>query len=101
MFFRGAHWISPCQSAYATNPNLTQKYSGQTVDMKYQYPTVLRQIQDQVEEMLGVKFNHVMLNLYEDGTVYIGNHRDNIDNKQVQSLASLRACSDDNVYFFL
>jgi hypothetical protein len=49
--------------------------------MKYQYPTVLRQIQDQVEEMLGVKFNHVMLNLYEDGTVYIGNHRDNIENK--------------------
>ncbi|KIM37334.1 hypothetical protein M413DRAFT_448620 [Hebeloma cylindrosporum] len=74
-------------AAYATDPNLTLKYSGQTVDMRYQYPTVLRQIQDEVEEMLGVKFNHVMLNLYEDGTVYIGNHRDNLENKVIASLS--------------
>jgi len=49
--------------------------------MKYEYPPVLRDIQDQVEKRLGVTFNHVMMNLYEDGTVYIGNHRDNIENK--------------------
>jgi len=49
--------------------------------MKYDYPPVLRVIQDQVEEKLGVTFNHVMLNLYEDGKVYIGNHRDNLENK--------------------
>ncbi|KAF8955699.1 hypothetical protein BDZ97DRAFT_1856324 [Flammula alnicola] len=55
--------------------------------MKYKYPAVLREIQDQVEERLAVKFNHVMLNLYEDGKVYIGNHRDNIENKVIASVS--------------
>ena len=49
--------------------------------MRYQYPPLLRKIQDDVEERLGVTFNHVMLNLYEDGNVYIGNHRDNLENR--------------------
>lgn len=71
-------WFRP---AYSTDPNLTLKYSGQIVDMKYEYPALLRDIQEQVEKRLGVNFNHVMLNLYEDGSVYIGNHRDNIENK--------------------
>lgn len=35
--------------------------------MQYDYPPALRAVQDKVEEKLGVKFNHVMLNLYEDG----------------------------------
>ncbi|KAF9526333.1 hypothetical protein CPB83DRAFT_857932 [Crepidotus variabilis] len=74
-------------AAYSTDPKLTLKYSGQTVDMKYEYPLLLRTIQDEVEEYLGVKFNHVMLNLYEDGTVYIGNHRDNPENKVIASLS--------------
>ncbi|PPR00128.1 hypothetical protein CVT26_008908 [Gymnopilus dilepis] len=73
--------------AYSTDPNLVVKYSGQVVDMKYEYPPLLRAVQDQVEERLGVKFNHVMLNLYEDGTVYIGNHRDNLENKVIASLS--------------
>lgn len=51
--------------------------------MKYEYPPLLSSIQDEVEKRLGVKFNHVMLNLYEDGSVYIGNHRDSPENKCV------------------
>ncbi|KAJ3511755.1 hypothetical protein NLJ89_g3907 [Agrocybe chaxingu] len=74
-------------AAYASDPNLTLKYSGQVVDMNYEYPPVLREIQDQVEDKLGVKFNHVMLNLYEDGTVYIGNHRDSPENKVIASVS--------------
>uniref|UniRef100_A0A8H7XMU3 Fe2OG dioxygenase domain-containing protein n=1 Tax=Psilocybe cubensis TaxID=181762 RepID=A0A8H7XMU3_PSICU len=74
-------------AAYSTDPNLTLKYSGQIVNMKYEYPKVLREIQDKVEERLGVKFNHVMLNLYEDGKVYIGNHRDNLENKVIASVS--------------
>ncbi|CAA7265714.1 unnamed protein product [Cyclocybe aegerita] len=74
-------------AAYATDPNLTLKYSGQVVDMNYEYPQVLREIQDQVEDKLGVKFNHVMLNLYEDGTIYIGNHRDTPENKVIASVS--------------
>ncbi|KAF8071471.1 2OG-Fe(II) oxygenase [Lyophyllum atratum] len=74
-------------AAYATEPKLTLKYSGQVVDMKYEYPSLLRRIQDEVEERLGVKFNHVMLNLYEDGSVYIGNHRDNLENRVIASVS--------------
>lgn len=43
------------------------KYSGTTVRMSYDYPPLLREIQDLVEAKLDVKFNHVMLNLYENG----------------------------------
>lgn len=73
--------MTDISTAYSTDPKLTLKYSGQTVDMKYEYPDVLKEIQSQVEECLGVQFNHVLLNLYEDGSVYIGNHRDNLENK--------------------
>ncbi|KAF9547254.1 hypothetical protein CPC08DRAFT_699821 [Agrocybe pediades] len=74
-------------AAYASDPELTLKYSGQTVDMKYDYPPVLREIQDQVEKRLRVTFNHVMLNLYENGKIYIGNHRDNLENKVIASVS--------------
>ena len=67
--------------AFATDTSLVVKYSGQTVDMSYTYPPLLREIQDQVERLLGVEFNHCMLNSYEDGSVYIGKHRDNKENK--------------------
>ncbi|KAG6856245.1 hypothetical protein H0H87_006104 [Tephrocybe sp. NHM501043] len=40
-------------AAYATDKSLTLKYSGQEVDMKYEYPPMLRQIQDEVEGKLG------------------------------------------------
>ncbi|KAG8956818.1 hypothetical protein FRC04_000296 [Tulasnella sp. 424] len=68
-------------SAYSTTPSLTMKYSGQTVDMHYPYPPILQEIQKAVEDELGVSFNHVMLNRYDDGSVYIGKHSDNLENK--------------------
>ncbi|KAF8149091.1 hypothetical protein B0H34DRAFT_668001 [Crassisporium funariophilum] len=74
-------------AAYATDANLKLRYSGQTVAMQYTYPPLLRTIQDQVEDHLGVRFNHVMLNLYEDGSVYIGNHRDNIENRVIAAVS--------------
>ncbi|KDE03165.1 hypothetical protein MVLG_06322 [Microbotryum lychnidis-dioicae p1A1 Lamole] len=73
--------------AYATDPALTVKYSGTTVDMRYDYPPVLSEIQKMVEEELGVSFNHCMLNLYADGKVYIGNHRDNKENRVIASVS--------------
>lgn len=54
-------------AAFATDRDLSVKYSGTTVDMSYDYPLLLREIQDLVEARLGVKFNHVMLNHYENG----------------------------------
>lgn len=68
-------------SAYATSPSLTVKYSGHPVTLHTTYPPTLRAIQDQVEAELGVTFNHVMLNKYEDGNVYIGRHSDTKENK--------------------
>lgn len=46
---------------------MTVKYSGHDVKLHHEYPETLRAIQDLVEEHTGVSFNHVMLNLYEDG----------------------------------
>ncbi|KAG9051477.1 hypothetical protein FS837_006653 [Tulasnella sp. UAMH 9824] len=68
-------------AAYSTTPSFTLKYSGQTVDMHYPYPPILQEIQKAVENELGVSFNHVMLNRYDDGTVYIGKHSDHHENK--------------------
>ncbi|GAA5828487.1 hypothetical protein JCM11251_000816 [Rhodosporidiobolus azoricus] len=74
-------------AAFATDPSLEVKYSGHPVKMNYQYPPLLRKIQDMVEKKLGTSFNHCMLNLYEDGSVYIGNHRDNKENRVIASLS--------------
>jgi hypothetical protein len=67
--------------AYAADPNSTLKYSGHIVNFLSEYPPLLRRIQDEVEQKLGVTFDHVMLNLYEDGSVYIGKHRDNVEER--------------------
>ncbi|BGP35954.1 hypothetical protein JCM10296v2_007806 [Rhodotorula toruloides] len=74
-------------AAFSTDPDLEVKYSGHPVDMHHDYPPLLRKIQDMVEEKLGVKFNHAFLNLYEDGKIYIGNHRDNRENRVIASLS--------------
>ncbi|KAM0787140.1 hypothetical protein ACM66B_006391 [Microbotryomycetes sp. NB124-2] len=74
-------------AAFATDPALVVKYSGQIVNMQYDYPPVLRQIQNELEQRLGVRFNHCMANWYEDGRVYIGNHRDNKENRVIASLS--------------
>ncbi|KZT35231.1 hypothetical protein SISSUDRAFT_1051700 [Sistotremastrum suecicum HHB10207 ss-3] len=74
-------------AAYATDPSITVKYSGHTVNMIYTYPAILQSIQEAVEERLGVKFNHVMLNRYENGMEYIGRHRDTKENRVIASLS--------------
>ncbi|KAG8720348.1 hypothetical protein FRC08_000501 [Ceratobasidium sp. 394] len=74
-------------AAYATSPSLTVKYSGHPVQLHTTYPPTLRKIQDMVESELGVTFNHVMLNRYEDGSVYIGKHSDNKENKVIASVS--------------
>ncbi|GAA6054836.1 hypothetical protein JCM3770_004098 [Rhodotorula araucariae] len=74
-------------AAFATDRGLEIKYSGHPVQMSYDYPPLLRKIQDLVEARLGVTFNHVMANLYEDGGVYIGKHRDNRENRVIASLS--------------
>jgi len=90
-------------AAYATTPDLVVKYSGQTVNMHSPYPPLIAKLQSEVEKVLGLYdsaspetgsdndtingFNHVLLNLYDDGTVYIGRHRDTKENNVIASLS--------------
>ncbi|KPV72861.1 uncharacterized protein RHOBADRAFT_46450 [Rhodotorula graminis WP1] len=74
-------------AAFATDRSLELKYSGHPVKMSYDYPPLLRKIQDLVEARTGCLYNHVMANLYEDGGVYIGKHRDNRENRVIASLS--------------
>jgi alkylated DNA repair dioxygenase AlkB len=73
-------------AAYATDPNLTVKYSGALVNLHCDYPEVISTIQTVVEQKLGVKFNHVMLNRYDSGDVYIGLHADNLENRVIATV---------------
>lgn len=59
-------------AAYSTTPGATLKYSGVIITMHYPFPPILETIRGRLEEELGVRFNHVMLNRYDDGSIYIG-----------------------------
>ncbi|WWC89518.1 uncharacterized protein L201_004442 [Kwoniella dendrophila CBS 6074] len=74
-------------AAYSTCPNATLSYSGTTITMNYPFPPVLDKIRKQLETELGVKFNHCMLNRYDDGSVYIGKHSDNLNNLVIASVS--------------
>lgn len=67
--------------AFATGPGLELKYSGHQVEMHFPFPPLLEEIAARLAspDCLGseVKFNHAMLNRYEDGSIYIGRHSDN------------------------
>ena len=74
-------------AAYANDPNLRHKSSGTIVDMHTDYPPVISSIQTLIEEKLGVQFNHVMLNRYDSGEVYIGLHSDTLENKVIATVS--------------
>jgi alkylated DNA repair dioxygenase AlkB len=74
-------------AAYATDPSLTVKYSGTNVILHTDYPHVLSTIQRAVEDKLDVKFNHVMLNRYGTGDVYIGLHSDGLENRVIATVS--------------
>jgi alkylated DNA repair dioxygenase AlkB len=73
-------------AAYANDPELVVKYSGATVELHNDYPTVLSSIQELVEQKLGVHFDHVMLNRYDSGDVYIGLHADSLENRVIATV---------------
>jgi hypothetical protein len=67
--------------AYTTSSSLIVTYSDHPVKLHTTYPPTLRKIQNMVESELGVTFNHVLLNRYEDGSIYIGKHSDGKENR--------------------
>ncbi|KAE8219330.1 hypothetical protein CF319_g6953 [Tilletia indica] len=74
-------------AAYATTSDLKLTYSGHPVEMHHPFPPLLTQIATHLTQTLQIDFNHVMLNLYEDGSRYIGKHRDNKENLCIASLS--------------
>lgn len=74
-------------AAYVTSPHLSASYSGHHVEMHYPYPPILAHIQEEVSRILGVGFDHIMLNWYKDGNVAIGKHRDTKQNQVIASLS--------------
>ena len=59
-------------AAYSTTPDATLSYSGSTITMHPPFPPILEKMREKLEDELGVRFNHVMLNRYDNGSVYIG-----------------------------
>ncbi|RUS30085.1 hypothetical protein BC938DRAFT_479871 [Jimgerdemannia flammicorona] len=60
------------------DPRVEFRYSGATIDVSDKYPDSVSTIQTALEERLGTVFNTVLLNMYEDGSVYIGAHSDDV-----------------------
>lgn len=78
-------------AAYATAPGLHLKYSGHPVELHAPFPPLLNHIASLLSsaDCLGeeVRFNHCMLNRYDDGSIYIGRHSDNIENKVIVTVS--------------
>ena len=74
-------------AAYSSDPSLSVTYSGTNVVLHTTYSPVIISIQSLVENKLGVQFNHVMLNKYESGDVYIGLHADNLENRVIATVS--------------
>lgn len=72
--------------AYATTP-FDLQYSGQSMSMSTEWPPAVLACKSKVEAVLGCTFNHCMLNRYDDGSVHIGKHRDNKENKIIAAVS--------------
>lgn len=51
---------------------MNMKYSGAEIDVHHPFPPALEAMRLRVQADLGITFNHVLLNRYDDGSVYIG-----------------------------
>ncbi|MCB9662732.1 MAG: alpha-ketoglutarate-dependent dioxygenase AlkB [Alphaproteobacteria bacterium] len=56
--------------------DLPYRYSGQTLEPRAA-PPVLSALQARIEEAVGARFNHVLLNRYRDGRDHMARHADN------------------------
>ncbi|CAD6583037.1 MAG: hypothetical protein TREMPRED_003460 [Tremellales sp. Tagirdzhanova-0007] len=74
-------------AAYSTTSDATLSYSGSNIAMHHPFPPIIDKMRAKLENDLGVKFNHVMLNRYDDGSVYIGRHSDNLNNLVIASIS--------------
>lgn len=68
-------------TSYITSPALASFYSGYIVKVNYPYPPLIEEIRSAVSRKLGLQFDHVLLNWYQDGDSHIGKHRDSKENQ--------------------
>jgi len=72
--FGKRHPIPRNQTAYG-DPGTTYTFSGMTVNAKPWIP-IIQKIKADVEYALGLEFNFCLVNKYDDGSKYIGYHKD-------------------------
>jgi len=86
------------QVAYG-DPGTTYSFSGMTVNSKPWIPTIQR-IKKDVEYMTGLNFNFCLVNKYDDGTNYIGYHKDDeADLGTYVNIASVSFGAERKFYF--
>ncbi|KAK0569049.1 hypothetical protein OC861_001291 [Tilletia horrida] len=81
-------WYKPTLKVYGRDVIQSRQIAG-TQLMHSPFPPLLADIAAKISHTVGkeVQFNHVMANLYEDGSRYIGKHRDNRENLCIASLS--------------
>lgn len=82
------------------DPKIEFRYSGATIDVSDKYPESVREIQRVVEEVLGTTFNVVLLNLYEDGDVYIGGHSDEFRGHREENVIAAVSLGAERTFIF-
>lgn len=78
MYFQDRKVLTRRQVAWHADYKYVYKYSGQEHEWKDWTPAMLT-IRELIENKLNIKFNGVLLNLYNDGTDYISPHSDDED----------------------
>ncbi|CAG8659268.1 10096_t:CDS:1, partial [Racocetra fulgida] len=63
--------------SFGSTPDKVYHYSGTSAKVdSIEYPTSIKIIQEKIETILNAKFNFVLLNWYQNGDEYIGEHSD-------------------------
>ena len=96
--FGKEHLIPREQTAYG-DPGTTYSFSGTTVNARPWLPIILK-IKNDVEIQTTRKFNFCLINYYQDGSKYIGYHKD--DEQDLGSnpwIASITFGCERNFYF--
>ncbi|CAD6900175.1 unnamed protein product [Tilletia controversa] len=86
-------WYRPTLRVYGRDVVQSRQIAGESLGSSSldecggPFPPLLTQIAAHLTKILQIEFNHVFVNLYEDGTRYIGKHRDNKENLCIASLS--------------
>ena len=86
----GKTYLTPRKTAWYSKSGKSYSYSNNAQETK-PYCSVIEGLNDSVERFLGLNFNSVLLNLYEDGSHKVGWHSDN--EKELGSVVNIASIS--------